>query len=205
VLQCVAVCCSVLQCVASVFRESSSVLQCIAVRCSALQCVAVCCSVLQCVARVFRESNSVLQCVAVRCKCLSRIKQCVAVRCSVLQCVAVRCKCLSRMSVYCALEGPGTTATCHLARSRNFLKQWALWQFCTLNFVASWLLRIFKRDQAYLRAIQQFELSQKISSWIAKFVANSFSSKKVPLFTRTSRNKWKGKQKCCWVLMQKVE
>jgi len=180
-LQCVAMCCSVLQCVAE--------------RCSALQVSfenqAVCCSVLQCV--------------AVRCKCLSRIKQCVAVRCSVLQCVAVRCKCLSRMSVYCALEGPGTTATCHLARSRNFLKQWALWQFCTLNFVASWLLRIFKRDQAYLRAIQQFELSQKISSWIAKFVANSFSSKKVPLFTRTWRKKWKGKQKCCWVLMQKVE
>jgi len=35
VLQCVAVCCSVL-----------SVLQCVAVCCSVLQCVAVCCSVL---------------------------------------------------------------------------------------------------------------------------------------------------------------
>ena len=38
VLQCVAVCCSVLQCV----------LQRVAVCCSVLQCVAVCCSVLQC-------------------------------------------------------------------------------------------------------------------------------------------------------------
>jgi len=44
-----------------------SVLQCVAVRCSAycsvLQCVAVCCSVLQCVA----VYNSVLQCVAACC------------------------------------------------------------------------------------------------------------------------------------------
>jgi len=57
VLQCVAVCCSALQCVA----VRCSVLQCIAVCCSALQCVAVRCSVLQCVA----VCCSVLQCVAV--------------------------------------------------------------------------------------------------------------------------------------------
>ena len=44
-LQCVAVCCSVLRC-AAVCR---SVLQCVAVCCSVLQCVAACCSVLQCV------------------------------------------------------------------------------------------------------------------------------------------------------------
>jgi len=63
VLQCVAVCCSVLQCVgaqkrAIVWRENMpsffgvccSVLQCVAVCCSVLQCVAVCCSVLKCVA-----------------------------------------------------------------------------------------------------------------------------------------------------------
>ena len=50
-------------------------LQCVAVRCSALQCVAVCCSVLQCVAL----RCSVLQCIAVRCSAL----QCVAVCCSV--------------------------------------------------------------------------------------------------------------------------
>ena len=42
----IAVCCSVLQCVAS----CRSVLQCVVVCCSVLQCVAVCCSVLQCVA-----------------------------------------------------------------------------------------------------------------------------------------------------------
>jgi len=50
VLQCVAVCCSVLQCVAVECMYLLSVLQCVAVCCSVLQCVAVCCSVLQCVA-----------------------------------------------------------------------------------------------------------------------------------------------------------
>jgi len=51
VLQCVAVCCSVLQCVAvccsvrSVEMISRTLYKCIV-----LQCVAVCCSVLQCVA-----------------------------------------------------------------------------------------------------------------------------------------------------------
>ena len=68
-LQCVAVCCSVLQCgdiVVSILRiwcdfivgvilrwrlcVLCSVLQRVAVCCSVLQCVAVCCSVLQCVA-----------------------------------------------------------------------------------------------------------------------------------------------------------
>ena len=64
VLQRVAACYSVLQCVA-VCRSAKfdpiiytgtltvcrcSVLQCVAVCCSVLQCVAVCCSVLQCVA-----------------------------------------------------------------------------------------------------------------------------------------------------------
>ena len=55
-LQCVAACCSVLQCVHTrdttrsqtgghMTREAS-----VAVCCSVLQCVAVCCSVLQCVA-----------------------------------------------------------------------------------------------------------------------------------------------------------
>jgi len=52
--------CSVLQCVVAV---CCSVLQCVAVCCSVLQCVAVCCSVLQCVAtltleHLFRESHT---------------------------------------------------------------------------------------------------------------------------------------------------
>jgi len=45
VLQCVAVCCSVLQCVAQTLRGFSLVWtnKCVAVCCSVLQCVAVCC------------------------------------------------------------------------------------------------------------------------------------------------------------------
>jgi len=84
VLQCVAVCCIVLQSYSEVvFSVCCSVLQCVA---SVLQCVAVCCNVLQCVAVVqWRGIFSVLQCVAVCCSVL----QCVAVCCSVLQCVAV--------------------------------------------------------------------------------------------------------------------
>jgi len=61
-LQCVAVCCSVVQRVAVCCRA----LQCVAVCCSLLQCVTVCCSVLQCVAvssvyiglHVFTNMNS---------------------------------------------------------------------------------------------------------------------------------------------------
>jgi len=47
VLQCVAVCCSVLR-QRYLDTMCCSVLQCVAVCCSVLQCVAVCCSVLQC-------------------------------------------------------------------------------------------------------------------------------------------------------------
>jgi len=63
-LQYVAVCCSVLQCVAVCRSRRPTTciydapgytylcreMQCVAVCCSVLQCVAVCCSVLQCVA-----------------------------------------------------------------------------------------------------------------------------------------------------------
>ena len=86
-LQCVAVCCSAMQCDAvfhsvllTVCGNALQMLQCVAVCYSVLQCVAVCCSVLQCVA----VCCSVLQCVTVCCSVL----QCVAVCCSVLQCVA---------------------------------------------------------------------------------------------------------------------
>jgi len=58
VLQCVAVCCSVLQfingfchaLVAPVFVHCSVFCECVAVSCSQLQRVAVCCGVLQCIA-----------------------------------------------------------------------------------------------------------------------------------------------------------
>jgi len=81
-VQCVAVCCNMLQCVASTPKETLTVnmhrdgkkrlystvymLQGVAVCCSVLQCVAVCCSVLQRVA----VCCSVFQCVAVCCSVL---------------------------------------------------------------------------------------------------------------------------------------
>jgi len=79
-LQCIAVCCSVLYCVCIV-------LQCVAVCCSVLPCV---CILLQCVA----VCCSVLQCVAV---CL----HCVAVHWSMLQCVAV---CIHCVAVCCSMS-----------------------------------------------------------------------------------------------------
>jgi len=106
VLQRVAACCSVLQCVAE--RQCESVVmvvllgggfqQCGAACCSVLQHVAACCSVLQCVAtccsvsvRVCRHrlpSRGMLQeCVAVL-QCRSAL-QCVAGRRSVWQCGTV--------------------------------------------------------------------------------------------------------------------
>ena len=59
-LQCVAVCCSVLQCVVRRERQLA-LLQGVAVCCNVLECVAVCCRVLQGVA----GCCSVLQSVAV--------------------------------------------------------------------------------------------------------------------------------------------
>jgi len=114
VLQRVAACCSVLNCVSVVVActlvgdfAKQILLQCLAVCCSVLQCVAVCCSVLQRVAACFGSSClhvgwrlyktdpvavfcSVLQCVAVCCSVL----QCVAVCCSVLQCVSAVVACI---------------------------------------------------------------------------------------------------------------
>jgi len=97
-LQCVAVCCSVLQCVA---------VPCVAV-CGSVQCVAVCCSVFQCVA----ASCSALQYVAVCCRVLpcvalcGSVRQCVAMCCSVLQCVAV-CRSVSQcVAVYHSVLQP---------------------------------------------------------------------------------------------------
>ena len=92
VLQCDAVCCSVLQCVAAIY-----------VSCSLLQSVSVLCSVVQCEelrvahARVAAGTHavgaaSVLQWVTVGCKVSHSfwtVLKCAAVCCSVLQCNAV--------------------------------------------------------------------------------------------------------------------
>jgi len=67
VLQCVAVCCSVLQCVASISFVS---FLCIAVCCSVLQCVAVCCINLVCQSLDKRDWCNTLQHTATHCNTL---------------------------------------------------------------------------------------------------------------------------------------
>jgi len=95
VLQCITVCCSILQ-----GHTRADQLQCVAVWYSVLQCITVCCSILQvlCVAVYCKDTLtqincSVLQCGTVCCSVL----QCGTVYCSALQCVAVYCK-------YCVLQ-----------------------------------------------------------------------------------------------------
>jgi len=88
VLQCVAVCCSVLQCVA-VSVGTLITPQNASHQTSHVRCVCVC-DVLWCV----------LQCIAVCCRV-----QGVTVCCSVLQCVAVCCSVLQCVAVCCSVSG----------------------------------------------------------------------------------------------------
>ena len=80
-LQRVAVCCGVLQCVTLDATTETSLWRC-SVCCSMLQCVAACCGVLWCVAVIYR------------------VLQCVAVCCSVLQLVTAYCSELQRVAVF---------------------------------------------------------------------------------------------------------
>jgi len=87
VLQCVAVCCSAMQYVALGYY----VLPCVAVRCS--------CSAGQFYMRHVGSLRMILQLEAVYCSVL----QCIAVYCSVLQCVAVCCDVLYLVAMHCSV------------------------------------------------------------------------------------------------------
>ena len=92
-LVCVAVCCSVLQCVAIV--KINMLLNTMVCRhIDVLQCAAACCSVLLCdaIVQINMLPNPMV------CRCIY-VLQCVAVCCSVLQCVAVCCSVLQRVSI----------------------------------------------------------------------------------------------------------
>jgi len=106
-LQCVAVCCSVLQsgywlhlfsCPAELAFATRLwvAVSCCVLRC--VVCVAVCCSVLQCVA-VLRSQSWLhsLFCPAKTCICYT------LVCCSVLQCVVVCCSVLQRVAACCSV------------------------------------------------------------------------------------------------------
>ena len=112
-LQCVAMCCSVLQCVAVCSAGAvPRVLQCVVVCLNVLQCVTVCCSVFS------RRSASchtwMMQCVAVCCSAL----QCVAVCGNVLQCGAVREPrwCIYECALYITLVHRHSATHCYIQR-----------------------------------------------------------------------------------------
>jgi len=104
-LQCVAACssllqCVVLQCVAFTSISNLSLpppmsqcvevcLLCVAVCCSVLQCVAVCCSVLQCVILQVFESRLIPTCLLCHLCCSALHCICCALQCVVLQFIAV--------------------------------------------------------------------------------------------------------------------
>jgi len=90
-LQCVAVCCSVLQCVAKYRADfGGCVLQCVAVCCSVLQCVAVCCSVSQCVAVCHGEIKISIELTLQNACCsVLQFRECVTMYYDVLHCDTV--------------------------------------------------------------------------------------------------------------------
>jgi len=92
-LQCVAVNCSVVQCVPVRY----SVSQCAAGSCSALQHVAVCLPAGQAPTFALQSYCVVFQCVAAVC---CRVLPCVC--CSLLQCVAVCCSVVQRVKICCS-------------------------------------------------------------------------------------------------------
>jgi len=109
VLQFVAVCCSVLQCVAVCIEQQS---KCDVVCCSVLQCVAVCCGELRRVA----VCCSVLQCVAVRCSMVGHVAVCD----SAYQSVASSCS-VPLISYYSALQCTILYAQIYPRRARRCL------------------------------------------------------------------------------------
>jgi len=102
---------------------SHGVLQCVAVRCSVLQCVVMCYSVLQCVA----VCCSVVSCVAARYIVLRRnavcccVLLCVAVCCHVLRCGAPHCNTCS--IPLCAIIAPHrNTCVIHICANMYMCK-----------------------------------------------------------------------------------
>ena len=134
ILQCVAVCYSVLHCVAETAVRCSelqfaavcfSVLQCVSVCFSVLQCAAGCCSVLQCAA--LRESRGTSPSggsgflrVAVR----RSVLQCAAACCSVLQ-YAAKWSRTFFACVYCVFAGYGVATISRLLKIIGL--------FCTIS------------------------------------------------------------------------
>jgi len=101
-VQCVAVCCIVLQCIVGSSRwilDFSTAVRCFAVCCSAMQCVAEYCGICSLKSSWIWDLRTAVHCVAMFCSVL----QCVAVCCSVLQCFAVCCSVFQCVAVCCSV------------------------------------------------------------------------------------------------------
>jgi len=128
-LQCAAVCCSVLQCSIVIdvsmvrLQNTTAIRECQVVKyipvmnvcCSVLQCVAVCCSVLQCSnvtdipVMIFKDTTGICEryilCLTTgRCGCL----HCAVVCCNVSWCVALCCSVLQCVAVCCSVQMSNT-------------------------------------------------------------------------------------------------
>jgi len=95
VLQCVAVCCSVLQCVVEMVQRIAQFHKVGTLCCGVLRCVAVCCSVLQCLLEMVQRMCVCMPvCVYVyACVCMQVcVDVCVCVYANTCGCLCVRVK-----------------------------------------------------------------------------------------------------------------
>ena len=134
VLQC---CCSVLQCVVVCCRvlQLTYILGvvCCCVCCGVLRCVAVCCGVLQCVAACCSVLQSVIVDICTWCSMLLCVLQCVIVCCSVLQRVA---ECYS-WRMYFGTDAPGIVETFSKVSSTFLVFEFYLSITSTLQHIAT--------------------------------------------------------------------
>ena len=128
-VQCVAACCSVLQCV-SLDAHRLRCLLCVAVCCSVLQCVAACCGVLQCfgcdarrLCLALHAVSCVVQCVAAYTATPCNTLQHPATHCNTLHHAATHCNTLQHTTTHCtALQHTCTRITyCRIVGARTSL------------------------------------------------------------------------------------
>ena len=122
-----AVCCNVLQCVATIVWCAYLVVGFLC--CSVLQCVPMGCSDLQSVAACCNYSRMVY--LGVKLACCS-VSQCVAACCSVLQCVAMGCN-------YCVMHAPWNLTFAGL-----------FWTFWALDFLVSPIFAAAEPPSSYV-------------------------------------------------------
>jgi len=92
-------------------------INCVAMRCSVLQCVAVCCSV----DFVYTDARGLPICVSVVMRVCCSVLHCVAVCCSVLQCVVVCCSVSGDSCVWHESKSHEPEKTCDITNQRRLV------------------------------------------------------------------------------------